>query len=167
MKSYLLTFARRHRHPLKGSQSPHTAWRWCASVPGGCHGDGFSSWTPSCTCRLCSPWSEHSPPVGPVWWQQSYYCHAVMKMENGVPNVVIQSTSLAFRAIISPMVPDVTTLMSPTWLCDSLPETSVQTTILSPSRILSLLNGHLIFAIAYIEPQHLHIFRHRVSWTIM
>ena len=57
----------------------------------------------------------------------------VMKMGNSVYRAAIEPTSLAFRAsvltITSPRLPDIITLYTPTCLCGSLPEKSVQTTI--------------------------------------
>ena len=60
----------------------------------------------------------------------------VMKMGNIVPGAGIKPTSLTFRARVLPStitphrLPDVTTMPTPTCLCDSLPQRSVQTTTL-------------------------------------
>ena len=58
----------------------------------------------------------------------------VMEMANIVPRMGIKLTSLVFRARAvtntPPRLPDVTILLTPTCLSGSLPERSVQTTIL-------------------------------------
>ena len=56
----------------------------------------------------------------------------VTTMGNTVPRVGFEPTSLAFRASVLPLhhigFPDVTTIPTPTCLCGSLPQKSVQTT---------------------------------------
>ena len=56
----------------------------------------------------------------------------VMKMGNTVPRAGLEPTSLALRASVLPLhhigFPDVTTILTPTCLCGSLPQRSVHTT---------------------------------------
>ena len=61
----------------------------------------------------------------------------VTKMGNIVSRAGIESTSLALQASVLPLhdigfLPDVTTICTATCLCSSLPQRSVQTTILVP-----------------------------------
>ena len=57
--------------------------------------------------------------------------------------------------IITPhKIPDVTTLYTPTYLCGSLSERSVQTDTLltlDPAGIVTLLSGHLMLTITYAQ----------------
>ena len=91
--------------------------------------------------------------------------------ENGIiaPRAGIEPTSLAFCAIVLTItparLPDVTTL--PTVPGGSVPERAVQITTLIPPGIVSLLNGHSMLTIIYIQAMHLHIYvhKHRVGST--
>ena len=59
-----------------------------------------------------------------------------MKMGNIVARAALEPTPLAFQANVLPFhhvdFPDVTTIPTPTCLCSSLPQKSVQTTTLIP-----------------------------------
>ena len=63
----------------------------------------------------------------------------LMKMENVVPRAGTEPSGLIFWVsvqTISPgRLPDITILPTPTWLCSSLLETSVQTTTLVPQEL--------------------------------
>ena len=77
----------------------------------------------------------------------TYFLWGVMKMGNIAPRVGIEPTSLAFSvlAITPPRLPDVTALPTPTSIRGSLPETSVQTTILVQD------HGHGNQCLGYVE----------------
>ena len=66
----------------------------------------------------------------------------VMEMGNIVLRVGIELTSLAFQASVLTITPprlcDVTTLPTPTCLCGSLPERSLQTDTLLPLLMLTI-----------------------------
>ena len=76
-----------------------------------------------------------------------------MKMGNTVPRAGIEPTSLAFQASVLPFtpckVPDVTTIPTPTCLCRSLPQRSVQATTLE---------SLLMPTITFIQATALHIY---------
>ena len=79
------------------------------------------------------------------WAKQSWsyhinaQCHGCNEIGNTVPRVGPEPTSLAFWASVLPLhhvgFTDVTTIPTPTFLCRSLPQRSVQTTTPSVSSI--------------------------------
>ena len=78
-----------------------------------------------------------------------------MEMENSVPRVGIEPSSVAFWASVPPLhhvgFPDLTTTPTPTRLCSPLPQRSVQTTrttLIHPAGIVSL----LMLTMYYVQP---------------
>ena len=110
-----------------------------------------------CYCRVSEAGNPHqlllSPGIWSLWLSQAsihslwslQWCHwcslalpkiyrlryiyiYVMEVWNVVPKVGIEPTSLALQAVHYSGFSDITTLLTPTWLCSSLSERSVQTT---------------------------------------
>ena len=80
----------------------------------------------------------------------------VMKMGNTAPRVGIGPTFLAFQTRVLTITPPrlpVTILPTSTWLCGSLPEMSVQTTILTKS---ALSQNHILQLMPISEPKQVY-----------
>ena len=93
------------------------------------------------------------------------YTHAtsvvdVMKMENIVPRVEIEPTALAFKATvlsITPLrFPYVTTMPTPTCMCSSLPERSLQST----THTHTISSDHFRTSKLPLAPQPSYLFPH-------
>ena len=70
----------------------------------------------------------------------------VMKMRNIAPRAGIKTTSLAFQAttVTSPRLRDITILLTPTCLCGSLPERSVQYYTIDTSVVGMMTMGNIV-----------------------